>query len=649
MSNTPHRTRPSFSQRVAAEIRGGRNMFSAIFTSGWNSLGSWLGTYDATDPRNQAMRGVVARPVSAADLVTSQPYIRNLCRNYERNNATVRAATEGLVANIVGHGIDLEPDTGNPEHDKLIGKEWDDYQRDCFVDRMEFFEGQRLACREVVVAGEALWRYVIDPERAKDGRIPLCIMPLESEWLGDSGMTVVGMMEGYVGGIKLDTFGRPITYSLKSPSGQVEEVPVAAVSHIFERRRALQIRGEPWFASVITTLHQEKDLVTSELEAAKNTANFAVAITSNGTIVADLDEKGSPVRDISLGSVVNLQQGEDAKILNHTRPSQQIAPFRSMLRGDLCGALRIGRSWIDRDPSNANYSSRQADQQDGERLLSPVREWFGHQSAGRLYKKVLPYLAIRAGILCPRDNYRLVPDGQPYVDPLKDVQAAALAIAYGLSTFEAEVGKRGGDYKRVWEKLKLEKDELGQAGLVLQSPANVPFGDPADIKEQQEMMGAGASEAKEGVKKPATAKNGEVRSEEDMKRSDLIELLTLATRQQPSPAPIHNTFNLPPPVTNLTQTVEGATVNVRQEAQQPPIVNLAVAPSTATVAVTNEIRQEAQPQPVVNVNVQSAVADVVVQPSTANVEIENNVTVPQRTVRAVPQSDGSTLIKPVDK
>lgn len=571
------RTKPTFSERVSGELRRGRSIFSAIFSSTWNSLGSFIGSYDAVDPRNTAMRGVIGRPTTAADLATSTPYLRNLCRNYERNNAGARAMVEGLVANVVGSGISLEPDTGDAATDEKIREAWGDYIRDCSIDGCSLYELQTLAFRDVVVAGEAIWRFVVDP--ARGDKIPLCILPLEAEWLGDSGMTVVGQTQGYVGGVKLDQYGRPVSFSLYSPGGTYEEVPAAAISHIFERRRALQIRGEPWLAPIITTLRQEKDLVTSELEAAKNTAGFAAAITTNGGLPADLDEKGEHVRNIALGSVLELQQGEDIKLLNHTRPSQQIAPFRDMLRGDMAGALRIGRRWIDRDISGANYSSMRADMLDNERLLGPVREWFGNQTVGRLYKKVLPYLAIKAGVVVKSDKYRLVPDGQPYVDPLKDAQAAAMAIEFGLSTFEAEIGKRGGDYKQVWTKLAEEKKMLDKLGIVLHSPSGVPFGDEAAMAEGADNSGPKSKTKPKG--QPGSSSENHGKAEERITSDQFVRALEVV-RDIKRDANVQH-FHLPPGETVVNNKVEPTPLYVTNEVKTPE------------VTVNNQVRAESAP------------------------------------------------------
>jgi lambda family phage portal protein len=622
----------------------GRGFFSAVFSSTWNSLGSWINTYDAVDPRNQTMRGVIARPASAADLVTSIPYIRNLCRNYERNNATVRAATEGLVANIVGSGIYIEPDTGDPDTDEKIRAEWLDYIRDCFMNGMGLYEAETLACREVIVAGEALWRPIIDMERVKAGRIPLCFLPLEPEWLGDSGQTIVGNNEGYVGGITLDDYARPVTYNLTTPSGKTERVPAKMMIHIFEKRRSLQIRGEPWFAPILNTLHQEKDLVVAELEAAKNTAGYAAAITTNGGIPYDVDEKGSPTRDINIGSVLELQPGENIQLLSHTRPSQQIKPFRDMLRGDESGALRIGRRWLDRDIGNANYSSMRADMMDNDRLLGPVRTWFGNQSAGMVYKMVLPYLAIKAGVKLPRNNYRLVPDGQPYVDPLKDAQAAASNIAFGLSTYEIEIGKRGGDYKAIWKKLAEEKALAEKLGIVLNDPSGGVFGE--QTAEGQENIDENTSDQSKNKNKPS---NKPPQGERHMTKSEFLEVMTRLDserKQVVQPQPSVTLVNETRMDAN-TAAIMGKAIGEAIPKPEAPIVN--VDPAQITVEQP-EIKVDVA-APTVNVAAPEVLVDVAaptVNVAAPQVKIDNEVKVPRGKVIARPNNDGSVTMTPVE-
>jgi lambda family phage portal protein len=440
----------------------------------WNALASTVGTgqsfYNATDAARKLMKGL--RPGNGTmneALTASLPSLRSLCRSLERNHPTARAIVEGLTATVIGTGIALEPDTGNPKTDSILRAGWQRFMRSCdATGRMDFYAMQAQAGREWATVGEFVWRLVIDPSRLDSGEIPLAVLPLESEWIYDMTTAGAGAMV-HAAGIDLDKFGRPVRYYLLNPelmsTKVVEEVPASEIIHEFEHRRSLQARGEPPMAPVVERLHQEGDLVSAELEAAKNTAAMAMVITSQAHGDDDVDEDGEPVQNIRLGGVARMLPGEDVKAFSHQRPSQLIAPFRQMLRGDIAAATRVGQRWLDRDPARANYSSLRADMLDSERLLSPVREWMGHATAGRLYRAALPWLALQAGIPTPNGKYRLVPDGQPYVDPVKDVSAALAAIGGGLSTWEKEIGKRGEDAKALHKQLKEELKDPVLAGI----------------------------------------------------------------------------------------------------------------------------------------------------------------------------------------
>lgn len=471
-------------------LTGVAKIFRTIISpTTWGQASSTgTGGYSATDPRRQVLQRL-NRPgnATANELLTANlPQLRAWCRHLERNNPTARAGVEALAALVVGTGIALEPDTGDANTDKILRDQWQHYISTCSVNGVDLYHLQTQGFRDIPTAGELLWRFVMLPERAKAGNVPVAILPLEAEWLdersnGTNTVDLDGNMR--VGPILYDKYGRPISYRIRSPDafadGIAQEVPAEEIVHEFEKRRSLQGRGEPWFAPLIETLQQERDLVDAELKAAQNTAAMAMIITSEYQEALDDDEEGTtedPAQSIRLGGVARMYPGEKVEAFSHTRPSQQIAPFREMLRGDIAAALRIPVRFLDRDVGRANYSSMRADMIDTDRLLAPIREWYGHATAGRLYLKVLPFLCIRAGIPMPkRLAYRLLPDGQPYVDPEKDARAASLLIGAGLTTWEQEVAKRGGDYRMVWKQLAKEHAEAKALGLTLDlSSTNAP-------------------------------------------------------------------------------------------------------------------------------------------------------------------------------
>lgn len=474
---------PAWKRAIVSTMRMVAGRGVATWTA--NTIG--LGGYSATDPRRKILSS--RRPVSATanELATSSlPQLRAYSRNLERNNPTARAAVDGLCALVVGSGIDLEPDTGDEKTDELIRAEWKSWCESCCVDGRDIFQLQSQGFREVVAAGEGLWRLVMLPERTQAGEIPLAILPLECEWLDDwtTGITYDLNAAGniQVGPIEMDKYARPISYILKNPEinakWAAETVPASAIVHFFEKRRSMQARGEPWMAPIIETLQQERDLVDAELQAAVTSSSIGIAVTSSNQDPLDTTEEGTtadPAQSLRIGGVARLFPGDDVKSFQNVRPSQQIMPFRAGLRGDTAAALRLPQRFLDRDVSRANYSSMRADMLDTDRLLSPVREWYGHATIGRMYREVLPFLALRAGVALPRAKYRLIPDGQPYVDPYKDAQAAALMIASGLSNFETEIGKRGGTWDKIWAQLKTEQKTAEKMGIKIDlSGTNAP-------------------------------------------------------------------------------------------------------------------------------------------------------------------------------
>jgi lambda family phage portal protein len=438
-------------------------------SASWTASALGATGYNATNPQRKILQpGRRPSQATANELAAaSLPALRNYSRQLERNNPTARAAVEGLVALVVGSGISLEPDTGDDEINDKIRKEWNAWISSCGADGRDIYQLESCGFRDVVCAGEMLWRLVMLPERKSAGQIPIAVLPLEPEWLDDatSGSIYTVNADGTVqlGAIKMDAYGRPLSYQIKNPEANstfnAETVPASAIIHAFEKRRGMQARGEPWFAPVIETLQQERDLVDAELQAAVTSSSIGIAVTSqvHSSLTQESTDGTDPAQDLRIGAVARLYEGDEIESFQNTRPSQQIMPFRAGLRGDTAAALRVPQRFLDRNVGHATYMNIRADNVDTERIHGPIREWYGHATIGRCYREVLPFLAIRAGVPLPRSDYRLIPDAQPYVDPVKDGMAAKNAVDNNFSTNEYEIGKRGADYRQIREQRAAER------------------------------------------------------------------------------------------------------------------------------------------------------------------------------------------------
>lgn len=467
-------------------------MFAAMkrgIGSALANFAGWLGAYNSTDPRRKILElWKVQKATANQALAYNLPNLVNQCRQLERNCPSARAVVEGFVADVIGTGIDVAPDTGSTSRDDKIKDRWHDWCEHAAVDGTSLWELQAQAAREVATAGGPIWRFVVLPDRVAEGRLPLAILPLETEWLSPLAVAPIATGSVFVNGVEMDKLGRPIAYHLIDPNllngsnfgagSQGERVPAKYISYGFEKRRPGQSLGEPMLAPLVERFKQEEDLVRIELKSAEIAANFAVAITAEAhddttSDSTDATGQADSVVDISPGTVTRLYPGEAAQVIQSNRPNQLIASFRDMLRGDIAAGARVSKKWLDRDYSSATFMNTRMEQADSTRMYKATQNWLGKCSASRPYEEVLPWILLSLGIEMPTDvmarkkllQHRLQPDLPEYVDPLKDGEAALQNIHGGLSTREEECSKRGKDWKKIADQLVEENKYLQSVGL----------------------------------------------------------------------------------------------------------------------------------------------------------------------------------------
>lgn len=638
-------------------------------TSLVNSLARVLGlrSYNAAKQSGHVWGGsrVHASANVNHDLEADQAQLRRRSRHAWQNSSTARAVVEADIALVVSTGIDIEPDTGNAERDARLRDAWSRWTEQASAcGTMDLWTLQRQARRSERLAGEFLW-VLVDTDEYRQRGIPRAVLPIEPDRLSSSPIQPVPAGMSFAQGIVYDRFGRPAFYdildaaeaemaepmggtmvagsggvkvdSLTLSSGQRSggrRYPAADVIHGYDPQRPGQLRGEPGLAPVLNTIRQELELVEAELTAAKVGAAHCVKITSSGGAFAPGDPNASTdgtasTYDFSPGSVVSLAQGDDAEVMANPRPSQQISPFRQMLRGDIAGATGVPQRYIDRDTSRANYSSMRADMLDTQRVMTPQQHRFGRQAAAEVYQRILPQLATAAGVTVPADpderatffRCKIMPDGWAYVDPQKDVAASIDAIRSGFSTWEDELQGRGKDPRRVLAQLKQEIADPVLGGIFAPAPPAppAPASEPEDdAEDEQETAVDAADRARmahlERMVETMSARGPSVMVEQRISMDE-------STAQRMGEA-----------IGRGIPKADAPLVTVRNEITTP----------TPQVTVNNDVRAESAP--VQQIIVPAAQVNLDVKPTP--VTIENQITVEQKPVRATPQKDGSVLMVP---
>jgi len=430
------------------------------------------------------------RPTSLsadADLNGTVKELMQRSRHAYRNYPGMRAAIEARVGVVVATGIDLEPNTGDPKVDAKLREVWRMYEEQVdAAKKLHFKEMQRQGFRGTCLNGAGLYEIVTIVDKTR--MIPIALNSIEADQLSSEPKSgKIPNSHKFSEGIETNKFGEAIWYHITDHPGdeglenfkssnEIRKIPAKNIIHVYEALRAGQTTGEPIMVPALQRLVQEEDLIEAELISSQLGAAFAVAITSEleeGGAFNQKEEAGDDNEDdagneeinLSAGVIARLNPGDKLQVVQNTRPSQQIAPFRQMLRGDIAATIGISRTDLDKDYSQANYSSMRAAMLDKRRLLTPVQKWFGRDLVTRLYLRVLPLLAVVADVHLAevgtmermrQERHILIPDGWEYVDPEKDIGAALMAIQGGMSNFRDELGQRGKDAEDVHTQLEKE-------------------------------------------------------------------------------------------------------------------------------------------------------------------------------------------------
>jgi lambda family phage portal protein len=429
------------------------------------SLG--LSGYYSTDPRRKVGDPIQEVGGTLNQLLGGDLYrLARQLRQLDRNNASIRAIIEGHLADLIGTGIGVAPDTGDEDLNQRIKAEWDLESDRLGVCGESDTELQRLWCREIDVAGNALGRVVPDAQRPP-GYAPISILPLEVEWLSPVGEIKPG--NSFCAGVEFDGYGRPVAYHLCDPNGNgtVERVDASLIIHGFERKRAQQAVGEPRLCAVIERALQRARLIDSELRSAVNASTLSTFLKSpyhhDVTDEGDTDSAGESVylTEFPLGTHANLAPGDEIGVVKSDRPNMEVQDFARALDGDIAAAASSSRVWLDRDGSQYNFANSRFDQIRTNMLVRPYQMWFGKACAGRVYEIYLPFILARLGI-SPRpgiSRYRLQPDIPQETDEKASADALARMQASGVTTRDDWLSQRGKDWRKIAEQAHIEQLE----------------------------------------------------------------------------------------------------------------------------------------------------------------------------------------------
>lgn len=432
------------------------------------------------------------------ELSGSADVIRARVRDLVRNNPYAAAAIEAIVANVVGCGIvpqiremmtNEQPNEELNETRERAFRHWAENEADS-AGRLTFWEMQSLALKETAEAGEIyLHRVLINDDKRS---IPLAYELIDADRFDtsrDTGFTKPTTGNEVRRGVELDQMGRPVAYyiypthptELTKGATQSVRIPASRIIPLFKTQRAGQTRGISWLAPCMSWLRDLQIYFENELQASAVASCFSVAIKSDNpdSSLASLqtesdtssDSAGNAFTELQPGMVSHLAPHEDVAIINPSRGQSDSKPWIDLIIRSI--ALSVGLSYevLSRDYSQTDFSSNRASDLESRRRFRPMQKFLTSHMCMPVWRDFVAQATLKGLPGFSQEVAQMVEwqsPGWEWVDPMKEAQAADLAVKSNLSTLRDQIAARGGDWREVIRQRKTEQQALKDADLLME-------------------------------------------------------------------------------------------------------------------------------------------------------------------------------------
>lgn len=423
------------------------------------------------------------------DIGDSKEILMARSRQLYMGNAIAVGAIKKMRTNIIGTGIKLKPKI-NKKILELSDEEADEIQNriqtiwelwanstECDIEKQSnFYQLQSLAFITQMIDGEC---FVLLPFKKSDF-FELKIKLIDSARCVEPYTSNVDAKNG----VEINADGEVVAYWFINDklSLQPKRVQVTGkngrknVLVLMEKERIGQRRGVPVLAPVIEMLSQITKFTNAELMNAVVSSMFSVFITSqvNANPVIDLFQKENSKKGdkensfrLSSGMVMQLQPGQDIKFADPGRPNTQFDNFLFSMCKQLGAALEIPVEVL-LSNFNASYSASKASLEEVWKMYLMRRSWIVANFCQPIFEEWLDeavakgYIRLKGYFDNPliRKAYQQAEwygETQSQLDPYKEIKAAELRIATGVSTVAREARAiNGSDWKENMEQRKLE-------------------------------------------------------------------------------------------------------------------------------------------------------------------------------------------------
>jgi lambda family phage portal protein len=511
----------NFVERVAARLGYfSRSAVSRALVSGAVAGRTFRRSYDAGNVNRLSAEFMPAQVSEDTDLVRQLRLMRLRSRALFKNESYGRRYSKLIQKNVIGPaGVQLSVLGSDDRADGLllskadaaaIEKRWRAWGCSSWVTtdrRSTWRQVQRLAAVNAAREGESFCRLVVSAANPYLLSLQFLVADQFDEQFNSSGSGTeirLAIETEVESGERVaywpfrrdpgDMYGGAAVRS----AGQRVRIGAREMVHWFMPEFVRQTRGVPWLFSAIPQLNMLNGYAESELVASRVAASkmgFFIPpeggeYTGDGT-----DAAGNTITEVAPGMMEELAPGTKLETFDPQHPNANFSAFQTaMLRGTAAGG-DVSYQSLSGDLTKVNYSSARIgllDERDGFAVVqdefisgfcAPIfRAWL----VGQATLGLVPMTPAQAAGF---DEVIWRPRRWSWVDPQKEINAAAAAVALRIKSRTQICAEMGDNFLTVAAELAAEQKVLEALGIPPEASAaggSVGQGQEPDPEEDEE-------------------------------------------------------------------------------------------------------------------------------------------------------------------
>ncbi len=432
--------------------------------------------------------------------------LRSRGRDLRHNNDYAAKYTRMVTSNIIGPGgirlqSRVQDAPGKPDRaaSNAIEEAWAEWGLACDVAGQQSL---RDLCTTIVGGlpsdGEFLVRFIQGKDAGNKFNFALQVIDVDRiDTTYNVGAT--STTNAVIMGVEVDAYRRPVAVHLFAahPNDGVSSsrtrirVPTTEVLHRFKVERAEQLRGIPWMAPGMLSLHHLGGFMLSAVLAAEHGANhygFFTSAEAQAPIGApESAEPGAPIITTSQPGVYDtLPAGTTFQPHESKYPNEVFGPFVKTALQRVASGWCVAYHSVGNDLEGVSYSSiRSGALEERDRWMDD-QEWFINVFMEPVFRAWLKMALLSGAITFPNGNalpysklakfsrHEWQARRWEWVDPKGDMEAKILAVKAGLMSPQDLCAAMGYDFEDTVDAIAMAMKLAAEVGVQLTAYDGTP-------------------------------------------------------------------------------------------------------------------------------------------------------------------------------